>query len=98
MKLSTRIVTAILLVVGSTGAVYAFSKHGDWGMTAEEKAEFVTGRVSKELELDATQRQNFSELASLVAGIVAEARVEKRGQTAVTGIRRASPPAPRPSR
>ena len=80
MKLSTRIVTAILLVVGSSGAVYAFSKHGDWDMTAEEKADFVTERVSKKLELDAAQRQNFSELANLVTGIVAEARADKREQ------------------
>lgn len=82
MKLSTRIVTAVLLIVGSSGAVYAFSKHGDWGMTPEEKAEFVTERVSKKLELDAAQRQNFSELASLVTGIVAEARAGKREQFA----------------
>ncbi len=80
MKLSTGIVTAVLLVAGSSGAVYAFSKHGDWGMTAAEKAEFVTERVSKKLELDAAQRQNFSELANLVAGIVAEARSGRREQ------------------
>lgn len=80
MKLSTRIVTAVLLVVGSSGAVYAFSKHGDWGMTPAEKAEFVTERVTKKLELDAAQRQNFSELARLVTGIVTEARAGKREQ------------------
>ncbi len=80
MKLSTGIVTAVLLVVGSSGAVYAFSKHGDWGMTPAEKAEFVTERVTKKLELDAAQRQNFSELANLVSGIVTEARAGKREQ------------------
>jgi len=80
MKLSTRIVTAVLLIAGSSGAVYAFNKHGDWGMTPEEKVEFVTDRVTKKLELDATQRQNFNELASLVAGIVTDARAEKREQ------------------
>lgn len=80
MKLSTRIVTAILLVVGSSGAVYAFSKHGDWGMTPEEKVEFVTERVTRKLELDATQRQNFNELANLVADIVVEARADRREQ------------------
>jgi len=82
MKLSTKIVTAVLLVVGSSGAVYAFSKHGDWGMTPAEKAEFVTERVSKKLELDAAQRQNFSQLVDLVSGIVAEARAGKREQFA----------------
>jgi len=80
MKLATGIVVAVLLVAGSSGAVYAFSRHGDWGMTPEEKADFVTERVSKKLELDAAQRQNFSELASLLTGIVAEARAGKREQ------------------
>ncbi|MGD8419445.1 MAG: Spy/CpxP family protein refolding chaperone [Gammaproteobacteria bacterium] len=80
MKLSTRIITAALLVVGSSSAVYAFSKHGDWGMTTREKAEFVTERITRKLELDAAQQQNFSNLANLVADIVAEARANKSEQ------------------
>ena len=46
MKLSTRIITAVLLVAGSTGAVYAFGKHGGWGLTPAEKAEFVSERIT----------------------------------------------------
>lgn len=80
MKLSTRIITAVLLIAGSSSAVYAISKHGDWKMTPQEKAEFMTERVSKNLELDAAQKQNFSELANLVAGIVADARANKSAQ------------------
>ncbi len=74
MKLSTRIATAVLLVVGSTGAVYALSKHGDWQMTPAEKVEFVTDRVSKKLELDASQRQKFAEFADLLAQAMLEVR------------------------
>lgn len=80
MKLSTRIVTAVLLIAGSSGVVYAFGKHGDWGMTLDEKADFVGERVSKQLQLDTTQQQNFRELAGLVAGIVAEARADRQAQ------------------
>ena len=80
MKLSTRIVIAVLLVAGSSGAVYAFSKHGSWGMTPQEKAEFVTERVTKKLELNAEQQQNFASLAELVTGIVVEARAERKAQ------------------
>jgi hypothetical protein len=69
-----------MLVAGSSGAVYAVSKHGDWHMTPEEKADFVSERVSKKLGLDSTQRQYFSDLASLVADIVAEARASKSEQ------------------
>jgi len=55
MKLSTRIIAAVLLVVGSSGAVYAFSKHSDWGMTTEEKIEFISDRV--------TRKRSFSGLS-----------------------------------
>ena len=80
MKLSTRIVTAVLLIAGSSGVVYAFSKHGDWGMTPQEKAEFVTDRVTKKLELNAEQQQKFAALTELVAGIVADARADRQAQ------------------
>jgi Spy/CpxP family protein refolding chaperone len=77
MKLSTRIITAALLIAGSSGAVYAFSKHNDWGMTPEEKVEFVTERVTRKLDLDSAQQQNFTELAATVAQIMQDARIVK---------------------
>lgn len=80
MKLSTRIISAVLLVAGGSTAVYAISKHGDWHMTPEEKADFVTERVTRKLNLDATQQQYFNDLAILVAGILAEARASKDEQ------------------
>jgi len=67
MKLSTRIIIAVLLVAGSSGVVYAFSRHGNWGMSAGEKVEFVSERVTRKLDLDDVQRQKFVELAELVA-------------------------------
>ena len=77
MKLSTRIITAALLIAGSSGAVYAFSKHNDWGMSPEEKVEFVTERVTRKLDLDSQQQQNFAELAATVAQIMQDARITK---------------------
>jgi Spy/CpxP family protein refolding chaperone len=74
MKLSTRIITAVLLVVGSSGVVYAFSKHGDWGMTTDEKVEFVSERVSKELDLNEFQQQKFDALAELFAATLSEVK------------------------
>lgn len=74
MKLSTRIVTAVLLVAGSSGVVYAFSKHGDWGMSSAEKIEFVSDRVTRKLELDDMQRQNFEQLAQMVVEIMQQVR------------------------
>jgi len=77
MKLSTRIITAVLLVAGSSGVVYAFSKHGDWGMTPAEKIEFVSDRVSKKLDLDDAQRQKFTDLAEIVNGIMQEVKLSR---------------------
>ena len=77
MKLSTRIITAVLLVAGSSGVVYAFSKHGDWGMTPGEKIEFVSDRVSKKLDLDDAQRQKFTDLAEIVNGIMQEVKLSR---------------------
>ena len=83
MKLSrTLIIAAVLVVVGAGGAAYAFGKHGHWHMTPAEKVEFVTDRVSKHLELDAAQRQNFTQLAELVAQIAVDARASKAQQMA----------------
>jgi len=74
MKLSTRLITAVLLVVGSSATVYAFSKHGDWGMSHAEKAEFVGDRVTKKLGLDQVQRQNFDQLAQTIVDIMKEVK------------------------
>lgn len=74
MKLSTKIITAVLLVVTGSGAVYAFSKHNGWGMTSAEKVEFVGDRVTSKLDLDATQRQNFDQLAETVLAIIEEVK------------------------
>lgn len=80
MKLSTKIITAVLLVAGSSGVVYAVSKHGDWHMTPEEKVEFVTDRVTKKLDLDNQQRQNFTTLAETVTQIMLDAKAGKQQQ------------------
>ena len=80
MKLSSKIIIAVLAVAGSSGAVYAFSKGGDWHMTPEEKVEFVTERVTKKLELDSQQQQNFTTLAETVAQIMIDARAARQQQ------------------
>ena len=74
MKFSTRIITAMLLIVGSSGVVYAFSKHGDWGMNPAEKIEFISERVSSKLELDETQAAHFTRLAETVSAVMQEVR------------------------
>lgn len=77
MKRSTIVITVLALVLGASGAVYAYGKHGNWHMTPEEKVEFVTDRVSKKLELSSQQRDNFSALANTVADIMIETKASK---------------------
>ncbi len=85
MKLSTRIITAVLLVAGSSGVVYAFGKHNDWGMSPGEKVEFVTERVTRKLDLDSQQQQNFTQLAEIVVQIMQDARITKTQNVAEIG-------------
>ena len=73
-KLSTRIIVAVLVIAGSSGAVYAYSRHGGWHMSPDEKVEFVTDRVTKKLQLDASQQQKFNDFAQLVAETLQEVR------------------------
>ena len=80
MKLSTGIITAVLLIVGSSGAVYAFGKHNHWGMSPEEKVEFVTDRVTSKLDLDSQQQENFSKLAQTVAQLMLDAKASREQQ------------------
>ncbi len=80
MKLSTRIITAVLLIVGSSGVVYAFGKHNDWGMSPEEKIEFVTDRVTSKLDLDSQQQENFGKLAQTVAQLMLDAKATREQQ------------------
>jgi Spy/CpxP family protein refolding chaperone len=80
MKLSTRIITAVLLIAGSSGVVYAFGKHNDWGMSPEEKIEFVTDRVTSKLDLDSQQQENFNKLAQTVAQLMLDAKATREQQ------------------
>ena len=80
MKLSTRIITAVLLIAGSSGVVYAFGKHNDWGMSPEEKIEFVTDRVTSKLDLDSQQQENFGKLAQTVAQLMLDAKATREQQ------------------
>ena len=73
-KYSRPAIVVILLIAGSTGVVYAFGKHGDWGMSVEEKIEFVSDRVTRKLDLVEQQQRKFTELAKLAADTLQQVR------------------------
>ena len=80
MKRSTKIIAAVLLIAGSSSAVFAFNKHGHWQMSPEEKVEFVTDRVTQKLELNSEQQSNFTDLAELAVQIMLDAKTSKAQQ------------------
>ncbi len=77
MKKSTKIVIATAMILGISGGVFAFGNHGHWGMSPEDKAEFVTERVTKKLELRESQQQNLQVLVGDVLVIMKEIRAER---------------------
>jgi hypothetical protein len=54
-------------------------------MTPEEKVEFVTDRVTRKLDLDGQQQQNFTTLAETVAQIMLDAKASKQQHAAEIG-------------
>ena len=74
MKLTTKIFAVVLLVAGSSGIVYAVSKHGDWAMTPAEKVDFVSDRVTSKLDLSEAQREKFVALAETVVSAMREVK------------------------
>ncbi len=78
MKKSTKIVITGLLVLGFSGGVFAYGAHNHWNMSLEEKAEFVTDRVSNKLDLDESQKRNFRILAKNMTGMMNEIRESRQ--------------------
>lgn len=77
MKTSSKIIAAILLIAGTSSAVFAYGGRDHWKMSPQEKKEFVTSKISKKLNLDSQQQQNFSQLAQTVIALMAEAEAGK---------------------
>ncbi len=77
MKKSTKIVIATAIFLGISGGVFAFGKHGHWGISLEDKAEFVTERVTKKLNLNDSQQQNLQSLVNDSLVLMKEMRAEK---------------------
>lgn len=74
MKRSTKIILASLLAVGVSGGVLAYSSHNHWGMSHEEKADFITDRVTRKLDLTDTQQENLKTLATDMMTLVKEVK------------------------
>ena len=74
MKKATKITVVTILILGVATGVYAFGSHNHRNMSPEEKAEFVTDRITSKLELDATQQQGLNDLAGTLIEIMGDVR------------------------
>ncbi len=73
MKKSAKYITIAIVALGVTSAAFAFGAHG-WRMSPEDKAEFMTGKISEKLELNTTQQQNLQALSVTILDIMNDAR------------------------
>ncbi len=78
MKKSTKIIMAGLLTVGISGGVLAFGAHNHWGMSPDEKAEFVTERVTSKLDLNESQQENLKVLAKDMMALMEEMKAGRQ--------------------
>jgi len=74
MKKSTKIIAIVLVTLGVTSTVFAFGSHHGWRMSPEDKAEFMTGKITEKLELNAVQQQNLQVLSVTILNIMSDVR------------------------
>ncbi len=74
MKKSTKVIAIAVVALGVTTTVFAFGAQHGWRMSPEDKAEFMTGKISEKLELDATQQQNLQVLSATILDIMSDLR------------------------
>jgi len=77
MKKSTKIIAVTVLALGVTSGVMAYGAHNAWNMSPEKKAEYVTDKITENLELDAIQQEYLATLSGDLLDIMQEVRSNK---------------------
>ena len=65
------------MILGISGGVFAYGKHNHWGISAEDKVEFITDRVTKKLELTEVQQGNLKTLSNDILVLMSEMYAER---------------------
>ena len=79
MKKSTKIIAVTVLALGVTSGVMAYGAHSAWKTSPEKKAEYVTEKMTENLELDAIQQEYLRALSGDLLEIMQEVR-SNRGE------------------
>ncbi len=84
MKRTTKILIATAMIAGISGGVFAYGKHNHWGISAEDKVEFITERVTRKLNLNDIQQGNLNALARDILALMNEMHASR--ETHITQI------------
>jgi len=74
MKKSTKIIAVTVLALGVTSGVMAYGAHSAWKTSPEEKAEYLTEKITDNLELDVIQQQNLKALSVTLLEVFQDVR------------------------
>ena len=79
MKKSTKIIAVTVLALGVTSGVMAYGAHSAWKTSPEQKAEYVTEKITENLELDTIQQEYLRALSGDLLEIMQQVR-SNRGE------------------
>lgn len=74
MKKSTKIIAIAVVTLGVTSTVFAYGARHAWRMSPEDKAEYLTEKVTEKLELNTTQQNNLGALSVTLLSIMKDVR------------------------
>lgn len=78
MKKSTKVIAVTVLALGVTSGVMAYGAHSAWKMSPEKKAEYVTDKMTENLELDAIQQEYLKALSGDLMEIMQEVQSNRK--------------------
>jgi len=81
MQKSSKIILVTVLTVGVVGGVFAYGAHHHFSnLTAQEKAEMISDRIDRKLDLNDMQKQNLDALTLHLADLVQQARENRQSR------------------
>lgn len=81
MKKTSKIILVSVLTLGVAGGVFAFGAHHHYSnMSAQEKAEMISDRIDRKLELNSQQKDNLDALAFHMADLMQQVKQNRQSR------------------
>lgn len=81
MKKTSKIILVSVLAIGVTGGVFAFGSHHYFSnLSMQEKAEMISDRIDRKLDLNDVQKANLDELTLHVAGLMQQVKDNRQSR------------------